>query len=85
MSETPLVRAVGLTRYFDVSLPFLNRVLERKPKMYVKAVEEVFRLLRQVGLSEYGSYAYPPRIFRRSTTAGRYCARPFYATRVRGV
>ena len=59
MSETPLVRAVGLTRYFDVSLPFLNRVLELKPKMYVKAVEEVFSLLRQVGLSEYDSYAYP--------------------------
>ena len=41
MPETPLVRAVGLTRYFDVSPPFLNRVLERKPKMYVKAVEKV--------------------------------------------
>ena len=41
MSETPLVRAVGLTRYFDVSPPLLNRVLERKPKMFVKAVEKV--------------------------------------------
>jgi peptide/nickel transport system ATP-binding protein len=41
MSETPLVRAVGLTRYFDVSPPLLNRALERKPKMFVKAVEEV--------------------------------------------
>ena len=41
MSEIPLVHAVGLTRYFDVSPPLLNRVLERKPKMYVKAVEKV--------------------------------------------
>jgi peptide/nickel transport system ATP-binding protein len=41
MSETPLVRVVGLTRHFDVSPPLLNRILERKPKVFLKAVDGV--------------------------------------------
>jgi peptide/nickel transport system ATP-binding protein len=41
MSETPLVRVVGLTRHFDVSPPLLNRVLERKPRIFLKAVDGV--------------------------------------------
>ena len=41
MSETPLVRVVGLTRHFDVSPPLLNRVLEHKPRMFLKAVDGV--------------------------------------------
>jgi len=37
----PLLRAIGLKRYFDVSKPLLNRLLERKPRMILKAVSGV--------------------------------------------
>jgi peptide/nickel transport system ATP-binding protein len=35
----PVLRARGLARYFDVSAPWLNRVLERKPRAVLKAVD----------------------------------------------
>ena len=41
MMEAPLVEAKGLTRVFDVSKPWLNRVIEREPKAYLKAVSGV--------------------------------------------
>nr|WP_315493336.1 dipeptide ABC transporter ATP-binding protein [uncultured Rhodoferax sp.] len=43
MSDTPqpLVRATDLAKTFDVSPPWLNRVIERKPKMLLKAVNGV--------------------------------------------
>ncbi|MGD9304998.1 MAG: ATP-binding cassette domain-containing protein [Desulfobacterales bacterium] len=34
----PLLRVSGLKRYFDVSKPLLNRLLEGKPRMILKAV-----------------------------------------------
>jgi peptide/nickel transport system ATP-binding protein len=37
----PLVSVRGLTRVFDVSKPWLNRVLERLPKRYLTAVSDV--------------------------------------------
>ena len=37
----PLVVVEKLNRIFDVSKPWLNRVLERLPKVYLKAVSEV--------------------------------------------
>lgn len=37
----PLVEVRGLTRYFDVSKPWLNRVIERTPKSFVRAVHDV--------------------------------------------
>ena len=37
----PLVRVTGLSRTFDVSKPWLNRVIEREPKQLLKAVQEV--------------------------------------------
>ena len=37
----PLVRAVDLARTFDVSAPWLNRVLERKPRLLLHAVDGV--------------------------------------------
>ncbi|MDT7521823.1 dipeptide ABC transporter ATP-binding protein [Rhodoferax sp. TBRC 17198] len=37
----PLVRATDLAKTFDVSAPWLNRVIERKPKMLLKAVNGV--------------------------------------------
>ncbi len=36
-----LVRVVGLTRIFDVSKPWLNRVIERLPKALLTAVSDV--------------------------------------------
>ena len=40
-SAAPLVRAIDLARTFDVSAPWLNRVLERKPRQLLKAVDGV--------------------------------------------
>ena len=39
--NTPLLRVTGLKRYFDVSKPLLNRLLEGKPRMILKAVSGV--------------------------------------------
>jgi peptide/nickel transport system ATP-binding protein len=36
-----LVEADRLTRYFDVSKPWLNRVVEREPRQYLRAVNDV--------------------------------------------
>ncbi|MBT9456910.1 MAG: ATP-binding cassette domain-containing protein [Burkholderiaceae bacterium] len=41
MSNHPLVEVKDLAKIFDVSAPWLNRVVERKPKMYVHAVDGV--------------------------------------------
>lgn len=40
-AAAPLVEAIGLSKTFDVSAPWLNRVAERKPRQYVHAVDEV--------------------------------------------
>ncbi|BBK40588.1 ABC transporter ATP-binding protein [Allostella vacuolata] len=37
----PFVRVEGLSRYFDVSPPLLNRVLEGKPRQILKAVDGI--------------------------------------------
>jgi peptide/nickel transport system ATP-binding protein len=37
----PLVRVAGLKRYFDVSAPLLNRVLEGQPRLTLRAVDGV--------------------------------------------
>ena len=36
-----LVRVEGLAKTFDVSLPWLNRIAERKPRQFVHAVDDV--------------------------------------------
>jgi peptide/nickel transport system ATP-binding protein len=41
MSTTPLVQARDLARTFDVSAPWLNRVIERKPRQLLHAVDGV--------------------------------------------
>jgi len=41
VSVQPLVRATDLARTFDVSAPWLNRVLERKPRQLLRAVDGV--------------------------------------------
>ena len=38
---TALVEAIDLAKVFDVSAPWLNRVLERKPRQAVHAVDGV--------------------------------------------
>jgi peptide/nickel transport system ATP-binding protein len=42
-----LLELVDVTRYFDVSPPWLNRVLERKPRVLLKAVEAVNLTIRR--------------------------------------
>jgi peptide/nickel transport system ATP-binding protein len=39
-AAAPLVQADGLARSFDVSPPLLNRVLERKPRQLLRAVDD---------------------------------------------
>jgi len=39
--SSPLLRVRGLKRYFDVSKPLLNRLLEGKPRMILKAVSGI--------------------------------------------
>ncbi|MFM8736762.1 MAG: ATP-binding cassette domain-containing protein, partial [Betaproteobacteria bacterium] len=40
-SASPLVQVRDLAKVFDVSAPWLNRVVERKPKQFVYAVDGV--------------------------------------------
>jgi len=41
MSETPLVEVRALSKRFDVSAPWLNRFVERRPRQFVHAVDGV--------------------------------------------
>ena len=41
MTGTALVKVEGLSKTFDVSAPWLNRVVERKPRQFVHAVDDV--------------------------------------------
>jgi peptide/nickel transport system ATP-binding protein len=41
VSEAPFVQVRDLRRVFDVSKPWLNRVIERAPRQYLKAVDGV--------------------------------------------
>lgn len=41
VQPSPLLRVSGLKRYFDVSRPLLNRLLEGKPRMILKAVSGI--------------------------------------------
>ena len=42
MAETrPLLEVEGLARYFDVSPPLLNRIVERRGRIVLKAVDGV--------------------------------------------
>ena len=36
-----MLKVQGLKRYFDVSAPWLNRVLEKQPKQILKAVDGI--------------------------------------------
>jgi peptide/nickel transport system ATP-binding protein len=38
---TPIVEVTDLAKFFDVSAPWLNRVIERKPRQFVHAVDGV--------------------------------------------
>jgi peptide/nickel transport system ATP-binding protein len=40
-AQQPLVSVKNITKTFDVSAPWLNRVIERKPKLLLKAVSDV--------------------------------------------
>ena len=43
----PLLRMTGVARYFDVSAPWLNRVLERKERVTLKAVDGIDIAIRK--------------------------------------
>jgi peptide/nickel transport system ATP-binding protein len=54
-TDKPLVRATDLARTFDVSAPWLNRVLERKPRQLLRAVDGVsFDIARGTTLALVG-------------------------------
>jgi len=54
-SFEPLVEVEGLTKTFDVSLPWLNRVVDRKPRQFVHAVDDVsFTIQRGTTLALVG-------------------------------
>ena len=38
---TPALTVTHLSRLFNVSAPWLNRVIERKPKAYLRAVDDI--------------------------------------------
>ena len=40
-AAAPLIEVSDLTRVFDVSKPWLNRLVEREPKQYLRAVDNV--------------------------------------------
>lgn len=39
--DTPLIQVADLSRVFDVSKPWLNRLIEREPKQFLRAVDKV--------------------------------------------
>lgn len=41
MAEPPVLEAIGLSRVFDVSRPWLQRTLAREPKRLLRAVDDV--------------------------------------------
>ena len=47
VEPSPLLRVVDVERVFDVSPPWLNRVLERKPRVLLKAVDGVSLTIRR--------------------------------------
>src|SRR5688500_20304149 len=40
-TDAPLLTLSGVSRDFDVSRPWLNRVIEREPRRYLRAVDRV--------------------------------------------
>jgi peptide/nickel transport system ATP-binding protein len=52
---SPLVEVEGLAKTFDVSAPWLNRMVERKPRQFVHAVDDVaFAITRGTTLALVG-------------------------------
>lgn len=47
MSKQPLVEVSNIARYFDVSPPWLERVIYRRPKVFLRAVDDVSFTLNQ--------------------------------------
>src|SRR5579864_5368506 len=46
-ATSPFLSVTGLARYFDVSPPLLNRVIERRPRLALKAVDGVDFAIRR--------------------------------------
>ena len=71
---SPLVRAHDLAKTFDVSAPWLNRVIERKPRALLHAVDGVgFEIARGQTLALVGeSGCGKSTVARRSSSVVRY-------------
>jgi peptide/nickel transport system ATP-binding protein len=55
MAEPPVLEAIGLSRVFDVSRPWLQRTLAREPKRLLRAVDDVsFAVMRGTTLALVG-------------------------------
>ena len=53
--NTPVLEAIGVSRRFDVSRPWLQRVLSGEQKLMLRAVDDVsFRIQRGTTLSLVG-------------------------------
>ncbi len=61
-----LVKVKNLSRTFDVSKPWLNRVIERQPKLFLKAVSEV-----DFDIAERSTYALVGESGSGKSTIGR--------------
>ncbi len=61
-----LVKVKNLSRSFDVSKPWLNRVIERQPKLFLKAVSEV-----DFDIAERSTYALVGESGSGKSTIGR--------------
>ena len=83
-SAAPLLRVEGLTKHFDVSPPWLNRVLERRPRhraavdgvSFEIAQGETFSLVGESGcgkstVARLVVGLYPPTAARSGSTASR--------------
>ncbi len=55
MVDTPVLEAIGVSRHFDVSRPWLQRALNREPRRFLRAVDNVsFAVPRGTTLSLVG-------------------------------
>src|SRR5581483_6796496 len=55
IADTPMLEAVGVTHYFDVSKPWLQRVIAREHRQSLRAVDDVsFAIPRGTTLSLVG-------------------------------
>ena len=81
-TAVPLVEVRDLTKTFDVSMPWLNRVIERKARQFVHAVDGLSFTMTdketgesaEVSLDALTIEAYSARLDAWHTEIGTFCA-----------